>query len=169
MVALDHAIPTRTPDPNASTQPLENLWLQPTMKKPTVEPTATAAVSLSVDGPQEGNPVEVFRVGNDLEVFNGGTPTQFTLARVTYVTELFTYHWNGGAGAAAGTIAVQSGDHTYGPWQASLVSGVYWRVTPNQTLPSGAYTIIDSAPATWAQNAATGGQGMAWMMGTPQP
>lgn len=169
-VALAQPVPTRTPNPDASTAPLGDLWLEPAIKEPTAPPTATRAISFSVDSPPNGTPVEVFRVGNVDGVLNGGTPTQFTLTRSYYVTELFTYHWNYGNGTAPGTVALQAGNgRAYGPWQSTLVDGVYFRVTPNLTLPAGNYTIIDSDPATWAFNAGTNGQGMAWMMGVPAP
>lgn len=135
---------------------------------PSAAPTPTNP-PLPVNTPT-GSPIEVFKVANDLGVQNGGTPTQFTTSRAYYVTELTTYHWNGGAGAAAGTIALRAADgRSFGPWQATLVNGVYWRATPNVTVPSGSYTVIDADPATWAQNAGTNGQGMAWMLGIPTP
>jgi hypothetical protein len=31
------------------------------------------------------------------------------------------------------------------------------------TLPAGTYTVLDSDPATWSQNAETGGQGIIWV------
>lgn len=94
------------------------------------------------------------------------SPTVFTLVRPTYVSVIRTYHWNGGKGADPGQIRLQDGaGHFYGPWKAigvigaMGVSNAYWVVSPNVTLPAGSYTILDSDPSTWAQNAQSRGQG----------
>lgn len=119
--------------------------------------------------PPPGDPILVFKVGNDASAQNGGKPSQFVMEKDHYITQLWTYHWNGGKGAAAGTITVRSqdGKSTYGPWQADLNNGVYWVAKPNVWMPAGSYTVIDSDPGTWATNAESGGQGMSWMMGKP--
>lgn len=118
----------------------------------------------------EGEPVKIFSVGSDLAVQNGGTPPSFTMDKEHWVTELWTYHWNDGAGAAPGTIALKSSDgKTFGPWKAKLYNKVYWVAKPAAPLPPGTYTVIDSDPATMAQNSETQGRGMAWMHGIPAP
>ena len=121
--------------------------------------------------PPPGDPVQVFKVGNDASAQNGGKPSQFTMDKDHYVTQLWTYHWNASKGAPAGTIALQTADGktTYGPWQAELNNGVYWLAKPNMWIPKGSYLVIDSDPSTFAQNADSGGQGMAWMLGKPAP
>ena len=123
------------------------------------------------DEPPSGEPVQVFKVGSDLAVQNGGTPTHFTIDKDYWVTEIWTYHYNNRKGAPAGTIAIQTADGktTYGPWQAELNNGVYWVAKPNVWIPKGSYLVIDSDPSTFAQNAESGGQGMAWMYGKPAP
>ncbi|KAF0208146.1 MAG: hypothetical protein Q8S43_09065 [Actinomycetota bacterium] len=112
-------------------------------------------------------PGELFMVGNDQEVFGGGRPTTVELRESSTVTEVWTYHWNGGAGAPAGTITLTAADGTvYGPWKATALNKVYWVAKPNVVLPAGAYTVTDSDPGTWAQNAGTGGQGHTWAKGS---
>ena len=132
--------------------------------------SATPQVKFSQREPPAGDTVEVWRVDNLLRVFNGGTPTAFTLAKDYWVTEVGTYHYNDGKGKPAGTLAVKASDGTtYGPWQAELDQGWYWRAKPNTWIPAGSYTVIDSDPSTWSQNDATSGQGIAWMFGKPAP
>lgn len=114
----------------------------------------------------EGEVVEIFKIGNDQEVFNGGKPASVKVEKDYHVTELWTYHWNGGTGAAAGTISLKGADGTvYGPWQAELYNGVYWIAKPSIVIPAGNYTVVDSDSSTWAQNSGSGGQGMTWMNG----
>lgn len=116
----------------------------------------------------EGEPVEIFKVGSALAVQNGGTPPSFTMKTDHWITELWTYHWNGGKGASPGTIALKSEKGTtYGPWKATLYNKVYWIAKPKINLSAGKYTVIDSDPSTFAQNSETGGRGMAWMFGIP--
>ncbi|HRY03812.1 MAG TPA: hypothetical protein P5256_11815, partial [Beijerinckiaceae bacterium] len=61
------------------------------------------------------------------------------------------------------------------PWQAVGGAGlggaknVYWTATPNVVLPAGVYTLVDSDPATWAQNEQSGGVGHAWAEGRAAP
>lgn len=148
----------------------------PSVKAPPAAPAAPPAAAaspglkFSQGEPPAGDSIEVFRVDNLLRVFNGGTPTSFTMAKDHWVTEVGTYHYNDGKGKAAGTIVLKASDGTtYGPWQAELDQGWYWRAKPNMWLPAGSYTVIDSDPSTWAQNPATGGQGIAWMFGKPAP
>lgn len=123
----------------------------------------------------EGEPVQIFKVGSDLAVQNGGTSPSFTMARNHWITTLTTYHWNNGSGAAPGTISLKSENgKTYGPWKTKGSDGqggvknAYWTAEPKITLPAGKYTVIDSDPSTWAQNSESGGQGMAWMSGIPE-
>jgi len=113
-------------------------------------------------------PGMVFKIGNDYEVFNGGTPPTFSIDKPYSVTELWTYHWNGGKGApAGGTLSIVSSDGTtYGPWQVEVKNNVYWVATVNAVLPTGTYTVNDSEPGTLAQNQESGGQGHAWMYGS---
>lgn len=127
-----------------------------------------------VDKP-EGEPVEIFKIGSDLAVFNGGTTPSFTMKKDYWITELWTYHWNDAKGASLGTIALKNDKgKLYGPWKTKGRDGqggiknAYWVATPNISLPAGKYTVIDSDPSTLAQNSETNGVGMAWMYGIPE-
>ena len=116
----------------------------------------------------KGKSVEIFTTNNIQGVQNGGTPTRFTLDKKYYITKLGTYHWNDSHGTPPGTIGIKAADgKMYGPWKAELDQGVYWNAQPNTYIPAGSYTVVDSDPSTLAQNAESGGQGMAWASGIP--
>jgi hypothetical protein len=100
--------------------------------------------------------------------------TVFTLREPHVITLIQNYHWNDGRGAAPGTIALRGSDgRTYGPWKATGSPGqggvpnAYWNVSPNATLPAGTYMVVDSNPATWAQNSESGGAGHTRIEGYP--
>ena len=128
----------------------------------------TGTVMQSVDRP-EGEPVLMWNAGNDGAVEGGGgKPPQVTHDATYFVTEVCAYHWNSGKGAPAGQISLRAADGTvYGPWKTTLRNKVYWIAQPNQDIPAGTYTLIDSDPSTWAQNSASGGKGMGWAYGIP--
>jgi hypothetical protein len=115
-------------------------------------------------------PVSVFNNGNAGGVISGPTrETIMVLAAATRITKITDYHYNGGRGAAAGTIALRGpGGRVYGPWRARLEGKAYWVVTPDVVLPAGRYVVIDSDPPTWSQNGGSGGAGMSWADGEPQ-
>ncbi len=115
------------------------------------------------DAGTEGN---VFSNENIGGVSNGGTSPSFTLAAPTLIAFVQTYHWNNGSGTVTtGTISLTDGDgHTYGPWQTEGLVGsgapnAYWRAAVYDVLPAGTYTVVDSEPATWAQNEESSGLG----------
>jgi hypothetical protein len=139
-------------------------------EKLAAQPPADGTVMKSVDRP-EGEPVLIWKAGNDggIEGMNGASPVVYQDATY-FVTEVCTYHSDGSGNnmGPAGTIALKADDGTmYGPWQATLRSDVYWIVNPDQDLPAGNYTVIDSNPATWAQNSGSNGLGMGWAYGIP--
>jgi hypothetical protein len=117
--------------------------------------------------------VKFFDNGNIYAVENQPTrATMFALAEPARVTRIMTYHWNNGVGDPAGQIALRNASgETFGPWQAigepgqGGVPSAYWIVEPKVLLPAGTYTIFDSNPSTWAQNAASGRSGMATVEG----
>lgn len=121
-----------------------------------------------IDSP-EGEPVLIWKAGNDGPIEGGGgQPPTVKQDRAYFVTEVCAYHWNNGAGAPAGEITLQAADGTvYGPWKATLRNEVYWVAQPNQELPGGTYTLLDSDPSTWAQNSGSSGKGMGWAYGIP--
>jgi hypothetical protein len=73
-----------------------------------------------------------------------------------------TDHTNGGAGATPGTIGVKFNNFflAIGPWPATGTT--LWTALPPQgskVVLNGTFTIVDSDPATWSQNAQSLGQG----------
>ena len=119
-------------------------------------------------------PQTTYQTANTGGVYNKPTaPTLFEAATPYVVTYISTYHWNNGHGTPApGTIGLRHSDGTlYGPWKAAGTPGqggvvnANWIVEPNATVKPGTYTIIDSDPATWAQNAQSGGRGHAVVKG----
>lgn len=107
-------------------------------------------------------------------VNNPTLPTTFTTAQGFGITYLSTYHWNDGKGAKPGKLSIQSSNGTiYGPWKAVGLPGsggvrnATWQCRPSVYLPAGTYTVIDSSPLTWSQNASSGGRGFARVLGKP--
>jgi hypothetical protein len=104
---------------------------------------------------------------NILAVQNGGTSPTFELSSATVIAKIQTYHWNDANGNnSTGTIALRADDGSvYGPWETvgadgqGGVTNAYWAASPNVKLPAGRYTVIDSDPGTWSQNADSGGEG----------
>lgn len=115
----------------------------------------------------------VFDNGNIGGVLSGPSqPTTFTLAGPTRITYVSDYHYFNG-GVLPGTIALRHEDGTiYGPWQASGrigqggVLNAYWEVWPVVVLKAGAYTVVDSHPATWSHNSQSGNRGFTILRGT---
>jgi hypothetical protein len=136
-----------------------------------VAPTMVAATSATAT---EGKFFEVWSKG---PVASGGAtvPTTFKIDKSWRLTQLMTYHYNGGRGAAPGNIGLRAAaGTTYGPWKATGQPGAAgpnsaWLVTPNVILPPGTYTVLDSDPGTWSQNSDTQGAGMAYGIGMAVP
>jgi len=127
-------------------------------------------------GPQATGAETLFDNNNPQAVANSPwKATTFTLSAPAQITRIMTYHWNHGSGAPAGEIGIQNlAGRSFGSWQAQGeqgqggVSDAYWIVEPNITLPAGTYRVIDSDPGSWAQNAASGGAGIATVEGNSQ-
>ena len=117
----------------------------------------------------------LFNNGNVSGVHNNPSrATKFTLSAPHVITRIVNYHWNNGRGAAPGTIALRGSDgRAYGPWRAKGTPGqggrpnANWECSPGVTLPAGTYTVIDSDPATWAQNSGSQGSGHTRVEGYP--
>ncbi|MEZ5307280.1 MAG: tetratricopeptide repeat protein [Pyrinomonadaceae bacterium] len=116
----------------------------------------------------ENKEQEIASVQNIGAVRNRPTaPSTVTFSSSYNVTFIQTYHWNNGRGTTTpGRISLKhSSGKVYGPWKATGANGqggvknAYWEVRPNTVLPAGKYTIVDSDPATWSQNAQSGGRG----------
>jgi hypothetical protein len=164
--------PTAQPTATATPSPGPTATVASTAT-PTVMPTEQATPSAAPSPASE----EMYSISNGSTVQNGpSVPTTFSITVPWLVTDLVDYHWNNGQGGQpVGTISLLADDGTtYGPWQASGQDGqggvpnAYWIAHPNIVLPAGSYTVIDSNPATWAQNSGTGGAGMSWGAGMPQ-
>lgn len=131
---------------------------------------AGSSLGLMLGGrPDEETEVGIFSTANDYGVLNGGKSPVFSLKIPVFVTYVMTYHWNGGRGALnGGTIAFKNTEgKIFGPWKVSVRNNVYWEVNPSITLPPGIYSVIDSDPPTWAQNAQSGGFGHTIIKGFP--
>lgn len=120
--------------------------------------------------------VTIFDNNNVFAVFNTPTaPTVFSITNSYKITLITNYHWNNAAGQPGGTIMLTSaGGQAYGPWSVTTRSGqggvpnAYWDAAPNVVIPSGAYTVGDSNPATWSQNTQSNGQGISVIKGIQQ-
>jgi hypothetical protein len=138
-----------------------------TRPPPTTGAPGTGAGAYTCNGPE----IKLFDNTNGEGVSNGGTPASFSTGGTTYcLTELYTYHWDNGLGAPPGSIGLTSATGTkLGPFKAVGSSGsggakdVNWAAnvatSPTPVTIKGAYDCTDSSPATWAQDAGTGGQG----------
>ena len=118
------------------------------------------------------NPVVIFNNGNAGAVLNNPiSPTTFTIQQSYRITLIRNYHWNDGAGtAAAGTIGlIEEFGTTYGPWQAAGTDAMNssWECYPEEIIPPGTYTVVDSDPVSWSQNPSSGNAGMSYIEGIP--
>ena len=119
--------------------------------------------------------IEIFSSGNTAAVASRPTaPARFTLSRPHVITMISTYHWNDGRGTGTGTVGlIDAIGQMFGPWTVTGTPGqggvpnANWTCAPNVEIPAGTYTIVDSEPATWSQNADSGGRGMALVKGYP--
>lgn len=114
---------------------------------------------------------KLFDNSNGGGVLGGGRPPSFTTHGSTYcVTQLITYHWNGGRGSAPGQIGLGGiNGSRVGMWTALGSSGqggarnVNWTATlpttPRPVVINGVYSCVDSDRMTWSQDAQTHGTG----------
>jgi hypothetical protein len=99
----------------------------------------------------------------------------FTLSEPYMITYIDTYHWNYGSGTeAGGTIKlIDNYGNEYGPWTVETKSGqggvpnAWWIAHPNEVIPAGEYTVLDSDESTWSQNQESGGYGFSKVEGYP--
>jgi hypothetical protein len=98
-------------------------------------------------------------------------PSVFTTDQEYTITKITTYHYYNN-NTLPGTISLKDENGAvYGPWQAvgrvgqGNVANAYWECYPYVRLKAGTYTIVDSDPDTWSQNAGTEGRGMCWVEG----
>ncbi|SEM71928.1 hypothetical protein SAMN04489760_13826 [Syntrophus gentianae] len=146
--------------------------LEAAVSRPPIKETA-APVQVPAAGSAKGK--VIFDTGNIGGVYNNpGKATVLSISTPHVITLIQDYHWNNAKGSRAGTIALRSSSGaTYGPWQTKGTPGqggvpnAYWTCYPNITLPAGTYTVIDSEPATWAQNSQSDGRGFSRVEGYP--
>jgi hypothetical protein len=123
-----------------------------------------------------GSQMTLFSNWNGDAVSDGGAPPSFSTSGQAYcLVSISTYHWFDGNGATPGTIGLDSAQGNLGPWPATGSTGspsatypggvpnANWTVTPGSpsqpVVINGTYTCNDSSPATWSQNASSGGLG----------
>ena len=123
--------------------------------------------SYSCAGPQ----LKLFDNTNGGGVTNGAIGPTFSTKGIAYcVTQIDTYHWNGGKGSTPGTVGLESsGGVVLGPFVAKGSAGqggspnVNWTASvatsPTPTVISGTYSCTDSNSGTWSQNGASKSQG----------
>jgi hypothetical protein len=129
-----------------------------------------------VGNAQADQPKIVVSINNGGGVRSGPTaPSTFVTNESWLMTEVWTYHWNGGRGASPGQISIEDTvtGKVFGPWPTRGEPGqggvlnAYWVARPDMVLPAGSYRFVDSDPSTWAQNAESGGRGFAWIYARP--
>jgi len=99
------------------------------------------------------------------------TPCHFDTP--VHITQIMTYHWNGGQGAQPGTITLRNvaTNEEYGPFEVTSEPGqggaqdVYWNAYTDITVPAGDYDVLDSDPSTWSWNNASEGYGIVTVSG----
>lgn len=134
---------------------------------PATPSATTTTTTTTVPTASEGTAAPIlFEIGNVLAVENSPTAPSVADLPAARITAIVTYHWNAAQGATPGTVALRAEDGTtYGPFPTSGSEGqggvpnAYWTATVNVSVPAGRYTVIDSDPSTWAQNADSGGRG----------
>lgn len=146
----------------------------------TIAPSLTGQSTGGKTGTQTATPTNrvpsvLFDNSNVARVLNRPTaPTRVVLATACRITGLETYHWNNGQGAPPGKIGLRlASGKVHSQWQATGLEGMggrkncTWHVDLDTILPAGTYLVTDSDPATWSQNAESGGAGIAKLWGIP--
>jgi hypothetical protein len=126
--------------------------------------------------PATAQAVELFNNSNPNAVSDCSSPLatcspQFKLAVPTLISDVWTYHWHGGAGDnRGGSIKLQSSSQSFGPFPVIVTPATNnvpanWTAAVNRTLPAGTYTVIDSSPGTWSRNATSMDKGFSIVRG----
>ena len=141
-------------------------------------PAALAALTciVAVAVPRSAQAAVVFNNANTAAVTNCTAGVAcgpvFHLTAPTFVGQIVTYHWTGGQGEVAGRVsiglsgatAVAAAVATGSPATKNVLAN--WTVSVNRTLAAGAYTVVDTRPSTWSQNAGSQHKGFAIVSGT---
>ncbi|VVB67425.1 Uncharacterised protein [uncultured archaeon] len=121
---------------------------------------------------------------DNIEIFNNwnsglveSSPTcnpSFEISQPHFISYIDTYHWNNGQGTSSGgTISLKKEDgEVFGPWtvvaeSGSGVANVLWISRPDEVIPAGTYSIIDSEPETWSKNSESNDCGFSKVEGHP--
>jgi PKD repeat protein len=127
--------------------------------------------------PCPGAAVKVFDNSNGGGVLNGGKPPTFDTKGKSYcLTQIVTYHWNGGHGKTPGSVGLTGANMSAsatarGSAGQGGAPNVNWTGTftnPKPVYIDGAYQCTDSDPASWSQNPASGGKGFCSVYGVLQ-
>jgi hypothetical protein len=103
---------------------------------------------------------------NGFPVFTGPTYPAFTLQSDACVSQIWTYHYNNGAGATPGSVWVEGGGGTYGPFPETGAAGNrVWVANVTLGLPAGYYVLVDTNPAFESYNAQSGNVGFVELIG----
>jgi hypothetical protein len=150
------------------------------MKRLSISLLATAAFAMV---PLAAAAADLYNNTNTDAVSNAPTgKSAFGLTCNAHITQIETYHWNGGRGATPGTISLQSNQtgKVYGPFGAQGSSGsnnapnVNWTANVSLDLPGGkgltglatfGYIVIDSDNKTWSMNAKSAYRGFVIVRG----
>lgn len=124
--------------------------------------------------PEADKEIVLFKTSNSGEVLNG--PRQaiwITFTRPVHLTQIQTYHWNSGRGAAPGKISLieRSSAKVVATWSAQGLEGqgavknAFWLVKPNLDVPAGTYRIAVSDHRSWSYNAQSANGGFMILRG----
>jgi hypothetical protein len=141
-----------------------------------------------VIGPGDGKEILLLKMESVQGVLsNPPQITTFTLAQTSFITRVWTYHYNATIGASKPTVSFKNTKTgaIFGPWAqtghksyASAAGATandpgnipgppdnYWAAYPAMALPAGTYQVVDSVPATWSYTSDLGNRGVAWVYG----
>ena len=131
--------------------------------------SSSAAAPISKGCGQPAQAGRLFNSYNNCATLNGAKPALVVLAKPALINQVADYHFNNGVAVKPGTIGLMaSNGHVFGPYRATQQAGTWdWiTATINVTVPAGTYSVVDSSPATWSQNAFSGGRGFTRVFGS---
>jgi hypothetical protein len=110
----------------------------------------------------------LFNSYNQCGTLNGAKPTKVKLVKPAHITAIADYHFHNGVAVKPGTIGLMaSNGYVFGPFRATQQTGTWdWIANMSITVPAGTYSVVDSSPSTWSQNAFSSGQGFVRVFGS---
>jgi hypothetical protein len=150
----------------------------PTPPPPTRTPPRPTASDAGVQC--TGTPFALFNNfnGSAVDSFGSSAPSFNTNGKPYCLTQIETYHWNGGYGMPPGQLWLEGpGGVRVGPYQATGSAGqngvlANWYVNvPPRVILNGTYTCMDSDSLSWSSNKDSGGQGFCrvWVTNATAP